>query len=222
MLTVLSPSDKRNKSGNKQWKCRCQCGNIVDVTTSNLRSGNTKSCGCYRDICRSVKKYNKLIKEDDHYVGFASNNNTRFLFDACDYELVSKYTWREDAYGYLVTDICGTRSVRMHRLLLDADSKVVDHINGDTHDNRRCNLRQADYSTNQMNRKSGSNSLTGFKGVTFSKDKGKYFARITKDGRKYFLGYYDSIEDAINARIVAENSMFGDYSYFISRKEDDS
>lgn len=32
--------------GNGKWKCECECGNIVNVETSNLNNGNTKSCGC--------------------------------------------------------------------------------------------------------------------------------------------------------------------------------
>ena len=31
------------------WKCLCDCGNIINVDTAHLRSGHTKSCGCYRD-----------------------------------------------------------------------------------------------------------------------------------------------------------------------------
>ena len=48
-LTVLEEGDqKRYPSGQKQrsWKCRCECGNEVEVTTANL--GSTKSCGCLR------------------------------------------------------------------------------------------------------------------------------------------------------------------------------
>lgn len=32
--------------GNRKWRCKCDCGNIVDVFTNNLTRGNTKSCGC--------------------------------------------------------------------------------------------------------------------------------------------------------------------------------
>ena len=46
-LTVLRENgrDKRNRV---LWLCRCKCGNEVTVSGSNLRSGNTKSCGCYK------------------------------------------------------------------------------------------------------------------------------------------------------------------------------
>jgi len=47
-LTVISRSE--NSSGGKaRWKCKCVCGNTSIVTTWQLRSGNTKSCGCIKN-----------------------------------------------------------------------------------------------------------------------------------------------------------------------------
>lgn len=46
-LLVLYPTDKR-ESGFIIWKCKCDCGNETEVSSHNLASGNTISCGCYR------------------------------------------------------------------------------------------------------------------------------------------------------------------------------
>lgn len=46
-LTVLRPSEKR-VNGKIMWECQCDCGNITLVSTSNLTSGQVKSCGCAR------------------------------------------------------------------------------------------------------------------------------------------------------------------------------
>lgn len=46
-LTVVKISSKRIR-GRIAWECRCDCGNIVTLTTNRLTSGNTKSCGCYK------------------------------------------------------------------------------------------------------------------------------------------------------------------------------
>lgn len=35
-------------AGNGKWKCLCECGNTILAQTDNLKSGNTKSCGCYQ------------------------------------------------------------------------------------------------------------------------------------------------------------------------------
>ena len=46
-LTVISRAEN-NKEGRAQWLCRCKCGNELIVLGKHLRSGNTKSCGCYQ------------------------------------------------------------------------------------------------------------------------------------------------------------------------------
>lgn len=45
-LTVIEEAPKKGK--NTQWKCKCDCGKETIVSTTSLRSGNTKSCGCYK------------------------------------------------------------------------------------------------------------------------------------------------------------------------------
>jgi hypothetical protein len=45
-LTVLEDVGRRNRK--VLWRCLCDCGNIIEVTGSNLQSGNTQSCGCYK------------------------------------------------------------------------------------------------------------------------------------------------------------------------------
>ena len=48
-LTVLEKDIiKKSKAGDIYWLCQCECGNIVSINDSNLRSGNTKSCGCLK------------------------------------------------------------------------------------------------------------------------------------------------------------------------------
>ena len=51
-----------SSSGNSLWKCQCDCGNEVVVLGTNLRKGNTKSCGCTRK--ENLKKAN--IKRTKH------------------------------------------------------------------------------------------------------------------------------------------------------------
>lgn len=46
MLLVVSMADRVN--GRTRWRCICDCGNIGEYMTANLRIGDTKSCGCYQ------------------------------------------------------------------------------------------------------------------------------------------------------------------------------
>lgn len=47
LLTAVSPTDKRI-DGRVVWHCRCNCGNEIDVVSSYLLSGDTRSCGCLK------------------------------------------------------------------------------------------------------------------------------------------------------------------------------
>jgi hypothetical protein len=45
-LTVISRAE--NRGIHPAWLCKCECGNLVEVTATNLKTGNTKSCGCHK------------------------------------------------------------------------------------------------------------------------------------------------------------------------------
>jgi hypothetical protein len=46
LLQVISEADITIIHRNTFWKCRCTCGNIAYVSTTNLHMGYTTSCGC--------------------------------------------------------------------------------------------------------------------------------------------------------------------------------
>jgi hypothetical protein len=84
------------------------------------------------------------------------------LIDASDFERVGHFKWTvggfngKCAYAYRkARDVQGTlRTMLLHRLILDAKpGQFVDHINGDTFDNRRSNLRLATRVQNNCNRR---------------------------------------------------------------------
>lgn len=55
-----------NRGIKTTWKCQCDCGNVVDVTTDHLVKGGTRSCGCIRDelVGENHPNYN-LAKTDE-------------------------------------------------------------------------------------------------------------------------------------------------------------
>ena len=69
--------------------------------------------------------------------------------------------------------------------------ECIDHINGDTSDNRICNLRSITQQQNTFNNKS--------KGYFFDKTKNKWRPVLTIDGKRKYLGRYDTEEEARNA-----------------------
>lgn len=110
--------------------------------------------------------------------------------------------------GYVLC-IVDQQRVRLHRAAWaitngEWPAGQIDHINGIRNDNRMCNLRIASASQNMQNTSLRSDNSTGVKGVHFRADTGKYQSRINVDGKTLYLGCFDAIEDAKNARIEAE------------------
>lgn len=90
--------------------------------------------------------------------------------------------------------------------------KDIDHINGDTLDNRRENLRVATHSQNLANSKRYAHNTTGFKGVQRSSVRKPYVAVIIKDGKTHRLGYFNDPEEAHKAYVRAANLLFGEFA----------
>jgi hypothetical protein len=89
-------------------------------------------------------------------------------------------------------------TTKMHRLLMDCPKgMVVDHINGDSLDNRKANLRIVTQPQNAKNRRRSSNNVTGVKGV--AKNGPNFVARITSDGVTHQLGTYKTLKEAAEA-----------------------
>lgn len=111
--------------------------------------------------------------------------------DNDDYEILSKYKWhgvkRNNIYVCAQGYVNG-KTVRMHHQICGKPGKgfVVDHINGNGLDNRKCNLRQATYKQNAQNSKNKK------KYIGTIKDRGKYKARYSE----YHLGIFETEEEA--------------------------
>ena len=78
-------------------------------------------------------------------------------------------------------------------------SGSLDHINHDRTDNRMTNLRIATQRENLRNQSMYCNNTTGHTGVSFSKDRNKYYAQIKVNYKRKHLGYFENVEDAAKA-----------------------
>lgn len=211
-------SDKRIRI---YWKCRClKCGRIVSVRGENLRSGNSKGCGCdkFEKSALSSKKYNRYEydKSKNCMIVFASNTNNPFLIDLDDYDKISKFCWYETNHKYLMTRISETRKqILLHRFIIFGDTisdKQVDHINRNTYDCRKSNLRECLPIENSRNKGISTLNTSGFTGVSFSKQYNKWRAFVTINKKYISLGYYNTKEEAIKARLNGELEYYGEFS----------
>jgi hypothetical protein len=88
----------------------------------------------------------------------------------------------------------------------------VDHINCDKADNRWANLRPANPSQNQGNSRKSSENTSGFKGVYWKKQSGKWVAQIGDRGGRQYLGSFDCPAEAHAAYLRAAQELFGEYA----------
>jgi ATP-dependent RNA circularization protein (DNA/RNA ligase family) len=129
------------------------------------------------------------------------------LFDTEDLEKVKSLntSWNLsiDKYGYksvrTLKYIDGKRkSIPIANVIMNPkEGTIVDHINGNTLDNRKCNLRIVPRWCNTQNiTKAHRNNISGVRGVVWSKHAKKWCARAKINKKDYNLGYFDSIDDA--------------------------
>ena len=133
-----------------------------------------------------------------------------------DFEFLSQFNWHYDK-GYAGRHVNGSQSkVYMHRVVLERmgfkDFKDTDHINRHRADNRRSNLRPATHAENQWNVGLQRNNKSGFRGVYWNKQLGKWQAQIKVNGKRIHLGYFVDKQDAISARLAAEEKYFGAFA----------
>jgi ribosomal protein L6P/L9E len=142
------------------------------------------------------------------------------LVDDEDYDELIKYKWcvhtnvngnlyaiRSKSTSKKGNGKRGCVQIRMHRHIMAVTDKndIVDHINRDSLDNRKENLRVTNVMWNNTNRMSKS----GYKGVTKVGD--KYQALIRHNNIQYWLGAYKSERDAAIAYNAASRVLHGKY-----------
>ncbi len=146
-----------------------------------------------------------------------------------DNYLVSNMGNVKDQYGNILhtrTNSDGYKTVKrflVHRLVATSfipnpDNKsFIDHINGDRGDNRVENLRWATINENNFNKSIYKNNTSGYKGISWDKYNNKWRAHIRHNDKSYTIGRFTDINEAIKARQLKANELFGDFVHSSER-----
>ncbi len=101
--------------------------------------------------------------------------------------------------------------IYLHRVILRHEEGEIDHRDGDGLNNTRRNLRPATHRQNAQNRTKPKNNRSGHEGVCWDKAVKKWKAYLRAEGKQIHLGYFDSLEAAVDERKVAARHRYGSF-----------
>lgn len=196
--TVLSES---RKNGKKYYTCRCDCGNEKEVYYRSIEQGLSLSCGCLRS------ELNRDKGED--LTGKKIGKLTVLCRDS-----------GRDGYWACVCE-CGGRKSIVAKSLREGNTHscgcIQRGIASSTGTRTVAKNSEAQIKTNKLyrtnfqvieNEKPPKNNSSGHKGVSYDKSRSMWSAYIQVHGKKIHLGRYGNIEEAVKARIAAEEEYF--------------
>lgn len=139
--------------------------------------------------------------------------------DLEDLELANSRKWylnmkKYASYGEGSVRLKTYRKIFFHRLVINVPNDLcVDHINRDTLDNRKINLRVVTSVQNQMNKRGYKNRSSRYKGVTWGKEAKKWEVRVMLKGKQHFVGRFNDELDAAKAYNDRARDLFGEFAY---------
>lgn len=192
-LTVLS-GERRSGSSRHYWRCRCDCGGETLVEASHLKNGHTKSCGCYRKMLpqrRSLDlqghRYGRLTVLEAYRTPESSDGE----YWRCRCDCGNTVVCHKESLRSGNTRSCGCLREEMRK----ENMRKGIHFEAGT-----CIERIA-------SQKLCANNTSGRRGV-YQRENRRWRAAIGFQGKVYNLGTFDRFEDAVSARVQAEQELY--------------
>lgn len=201
-LVAIEPNKERSATRYIVWRCQCDCGNEVCVTSRDLRSGDTRSCGCLRkelhrkDITGLVRGHLTALYPTDE---IASRGQPVWVWQCDCGNLVRRPLSGVGKYSITRCPACASQ---LSRSKAEVNRKYIQR------DEHGRSVKQVDAI---LEGKPQVNNTSGVRGVYWSKSSQKWVATIS-DGtsRQRKLGYFRNLEDAKAEREYAVAQKYGD------------
>ena len=183
------------------WKCLCDCGKYVIVSCGILRSGHTKSCGCLKNEKTKERSITHGMSKSPEY------NSWSHILARCNNINNKDY----HHYGGRGITICD-RWLKFENFFEDMGKKpkglTIERIDNDKGYYKK-NCKWDTQTAQVRNQRLQKTNKTGVAGVGWHKRDLKYHVSITAKNKQYFIGYFDTLEQAKMARKHAERLYWG-------------
>ena len=143
------------------------------------------------------------------------------IVDDEDYDYLNQWKWfasNRNGKFYVVRNITVSKNkktiIYMHRIIMKPPlGMIVDHINHDTFDNRKINLRICTHAENMRNSKININNKSGYKGVSYQENRNNYRAQIKFNNKTINIGDFIDPIDAARAYNAAALKYHGEFAH---------
>lgn len=160
-----------------------------------------------------IKEANQFEKREDYYIIKVQYKDYWYegYIDIDDYEKISARHWRTSHKKNKVYFVSGSKVknnvVYMHNYIMDytpKDKKEIDHIDGNSLNNRKYNLRIVDRQTNIDNTKAKNTNKLQIRGVSKATKTGTYQCDFSYHKTRYFFKPWKTCAEAVYCRYCAE------------------
>ena len=104
-----------------------------------------------------------------------------------------------------------TQKIYFHRLIMDNPEMQVDHINGNTLDNRKSNLRIVSIQDNMKNLQKKKDNTSGIRGISFSERDEQYKVDFTYEKKRMYFKSFNTKAHAVYLRYLLEKEFLKDF-----------
>jgi len=213
-LKAIEPHPVRSNAGRVRWICECSCGNETIVTSQNLITKHTKSCGCIQE------KHNYASHEEKHPLYEVWSGMKRRCYNP------NKLSYKN--YGGRGIIVCdewrGSANTFINWALVNGWKEGL-QIDRRDNDGNYCpeNCRFVTPRKNILNQRLLiSTNSSGYRGVSRTPDN-TWASRININRKRIHLGTFKTKKDALDARnnYIIDNGLQDDYAIQDFREDEE-